>query len=375
MSPVLYSHRGLIERSFDSKIQNLHSKYPPYTQVPFYGSSKIAHGNILGKVRGGIIKGKYWSRKFSGGFHKQYDGGIISGQYAGVKGLYRGQIVRRTRGGHLYRGIYKQYSKTTFVRGTLFPSDGNLKTSSGFIKQRWLPKKLYLGSSKNTLPLKRYHSDLPKGSHSKISSLPWLVRRPYPRFSQSTRPKKRYHAISRKSTLPFHRPSNSFYRFHSGVIKPNLLDKKPYYALSKINRGLSSRKYQPNKNKRRILIRVRKPNYRNTKLPRAMKQRAYPTGRKNPFPIVILKRIWTPRKKTPVVNRRVNLIHTRPLPKDHEVLQSANKDRKLNREQEKKDGMIDPISSRKRKFIRRFIRKLKKTREQYRTNKTKSSLY
>ena len=242
MSPVLYSHRGLIGRSFDSKIQYPHSKYPPYTQVPFYGSSKTAHGNILGKVRGGIIKGKYWSRKFSGGFHKQYDGGIISGQYAGVKGLYRGQIVRRTHGGHLYRGIYKQYSKTTFFRGTLNPSGGKRSTSSGYIKQRWLPKKLYLGSFKQTLPLKRYHSDLLRRSHSKINSLPWPVRKPHPRFSQSTRPKKKYHALSRKSTLPFHRPSNSFYRFHSGVTKPILLDKKPYYALSKINRGLSSRK-------------------------------------------------------------------------------------------------------------------------------------
>ena len=106
-----------------------------------------------------------------------------------------------------------------------------------------------------------------------------------------------------------------------------------------------------------------------------MKQRAYPTGRKNPFPIVILKRKWTPLKKTPVVNRRVNLIQKRPGSKDHRILKSAKKDIKLNTERGKEDGVINPISSRKRKFIRRFIRKLKKTREQYRTNKTKSSLY
>ena len=233
MSPVLYSHRGLIKHSVDSKIQYPHGKYPPYTQVPFYGSSKTAQGDLLGKVRGGIIKGKYWFRKFSGGFHKHYGGGIISGRYAGDKGLYRGQIVRKTHGGHLYRGIYKQYSKTTFFHGTLNPIGGKRRISSGFIKQRWLPKKLYLGSSKNTLPLKRYHSDLPRRPHSKISSMPWLVRRPYPRFSQSTRPKKRYHVLSSQSTLPLQRPSNSFYRFHSGVTKPNLLAKKPYYAFSK----------------------------------------------------------------------------------------------------------------------------------------------
>ena len=298
MSPVLYSHRGLIGRSFDSKIHYPHSKYPPYTQVPFYGSSKTSHGDIIGKVRGGIIKGKYWSRKFSGGFHKQYDGGIISGQYAGVKDLYRGQIVQRTHGGHLYRGIYKQYSKTTFFRGTLNPSGGKGGTSSGFIKKRWLPKKLSLGSSKNTLPLKRYHSDLPKRSHSKISSLPWPVSRPYPRFN-------------------------------SGITKPSFLPKKPYYVFSKpvkINQLLSSRINKPNKNKLRIIIRVRKPYYRSTKSPRTIKQQAYPIGRKFPFPIVILKRKGTPLKKPPVGNRRVNLIQTRPGLTDHQTLKSAKKE-------------------------------------------------
>lgn len=319
----------MIDRSFDSHIRYPYNKYPPYSTVPFYGSSKTSHGDILGKVRGGIIKGKYWYRKFSGGFHKQYDGGIISGRYAGVKGLYRGQIVRRTHGGHLYRGIYKQYSKTTFFRGTLNPSGGIRRTSSGLIKQRRLPKKLSLGSSKNTLPLKRYHSDFPKRSHSKISSLPWLVSRPYPRFGQSTRPKKRFHALSSQSTLPFHRPSNSFYRFDSGVTKPNLLTKKPYYVFSKpvtINQLLSSRIYKPNKNKRRVLIRVRKPYYRNTKSPRTIKQQAYPIGRKYPFPIVILKRKGTPIKKPPVGNRRVNLIQTRPGLTDHQTLKSAKKE-------------------------------------------------
>ena len=154
VSPVLYSHRGLIGRSFDSHIHYPYNKYPPYSTVPYYGSSKASHADILGKVRGDIIKGKYWSGIFSGGFHKQYDGGIISGRYVGDKGLYRGHIVRRTHEAHLYRGIYKQFSKTTFFRGTLNPSGGIRRSSSGFIKQRWLLKKLHLGYPKQTLPLR-----------------------------------------------------------------------------------------------------------------------------------------------------------------------------------------------------------------------------
>ena len=51
VSPALYSHRGLIGRSFDSHIHYPHSKYPPYTQLPFYGSFQTANGDILGSGR------------------------------------------------------------------------------------------------------------------------------------------------------------------------------------------------------------------------------------------------------------------------------------------------------------------------------------
>lgn len=126
----------LIRRVYDPKTQ---TQYTPQRTIPFHGKSKTTHGEVVGKFHGGVFKGKYWSKKFSGTLRKNYGGRELSGRYTGNKSLYQGQVMGRINGGGWYRGLYKTYSKITYYRGNLKPKAPKSRIYKGFSRKPFWP--------------------------------------------------------------------------------------------------------------------------------------------------------------------------------------------------------------------------------------------
>eukprot|EP00105_Crassostrea_gigas_P007719 XP_011422050.1 PREDICTED: uncharacterized protein LOC105324623 [Crassostrea gigas] len=120
--PTILSHTPLlIRRVYEPKTLYPHTHYIPQGTIPFHGKSKTTNGEVVGKFHGGVFKGKYWSKHFSGTLRKNHGGRALSDRYEGNKSLYQGQVMGRLKDRGWYRGLYKTYSKITYYRGSLQP--------------------------------------------------------------------------------------------------------------------------------------------------------------------------------------------------------------------------------------------------------------
>lgn len=278
----------LIRRVYEPKTLYPHTHYIPQGTIPFHGKSKITHGEVVGKFHGGVFKGKYWSKHFSGTLRKNYGGRALSDRYEGNKSLYQGQVMGRLKDRGWYRGLYKTYSKITYYRGSLQP------------------------------------------------------KAPKPR---------RYNAINRKTVWPVQRiysPFSAYTGYYSGL---NKYPRSPYRFYKKFTNY---------------------PRYTGNRFSTFRSISAH--SRKLPYPAYVPKRNGTPKiphitlvAKKHRLKKQFKRNYLRKGSKFPTLKVSQVKIRKLKRNKSKKKprrGKKGKSSKSRREFIRKFAKKLERTRKE-----------